>query len=102
MALFKKKPPPPPEACPVCGDPLASGHCDAHTEEVAGGYIFVCVCGVSTMKWPSSGTAAMCMELHLDHDHHTSVSQFGKDRTTLGMLYRESFPGGAVQPHLQG
>ena len=99
MGLFKKKLPPPPEACPACGDLLSSGHCEVHTRDVAGGFIFECACGVSTMKWPSSGTAAMCMELHLDHDHNTHVSQFGNDRTTLGMLYRDSFPRGAVQPH---
>ena len=102
MALFKKKTPPAPETCPACSESLTSGHCEGHTREVSGGHIFVCSCGVSTMKWPSSMAAAMCMELHLDHDHHTHVSQFGNDPSILSSIYRESFPGGAVQPHPPG
>lgn len=99
MGLFKKKQPPAPEPCPACGDLLGAGHCEQHTREVPGGHIFVCSCGVSTMKWPSSSTAAMCMELHLDHDHGTHVSPMKDDRSMLRMIYRESFPNGAVQPH---
>ncbi len=41
----------------------------------------------------------MCMELHLDHDHHAAVSHFGDNRSMLVSIYRNSFPGGAVHPH---
>jgi hypothetical protein len=52
------------------------------------------------MKWPSPFTAAMCMELHFDYDHHTHVSRLGGDSAMLGSMYRDAFPGGAaVQPH---
>src|SRR5262245_32207328 len=101
MAFLKKKVPPPPEPCPACGEPLTESHCDSHTREVAGGHIFVCACGVSTMKWPSATTAAMGMELHLDRDHHTHVSR-AAGSSVLDVLYRKWFPDGAVQPHPEG
>lgn len=100
MGLFKKKAPTAPKECPACAEPLNSGHCVTHTKEVPGGFIFVCQCGRSTMKWPNQDVAAMCMELHLDRDHGTAVSTFAGQHSILDNLYRETFPSGrAVQPH---
>lgn len=64
MGLFKEKPPRPLEACLAWGDPPTSGH----------------------------GDGARRMELHVDGDHDTRMSECSKDRTTLGMLDRESLP----------
>jgi hypothetical protein len=39
------------------------------------------------------------MELHFDHDHNTHVSPVSDNRAALDIIYRESFPSGAVQRH---
>jgi hypothetical protein len=102
MALFKKKEkvPAPTEDCPVCGDALMPDHCtESHTRQLPNGeFIFVCICGVSTRKWGKQFGAGESMEMHLDRDHGTHVSN-ALDLGMLDELHRSAFPDGrATQP----
>ena len=67
--------------CPICTTRFDAGHESAHWEthvteipdgegEHGGRFTWTCVCGPTTMTWPSSNAAASGLALHMQQRHN--------------------------------